>query len=341
MDYSGLAKMAAQKKITAHPASMSGDPFFTAAFSSAYNFYGVPMSTGPAGKLTADQVLDRIFAEIGCPTVGYADYGENYSRGMEYIQKYAPLFGTCGSAIRDVAVFIPTTTAFSRAPDGLASLKATIDGANRLRDVADFDVIDERMALDGALEGHRVLIVFEMDDIEEAAVDAISKWIANGGILITPQLRAAVTTPEGQASTFNDLLRNPGPLGPQEPTVQALWAQCGRQQGKGGTYCISSPHNEAGAYVTSVRNILYAYPGLALADPDFVGSSRSAPTPAPNGSVTQPNTWMSCPCWLADASVCRDGVVRVTAMSKSPPTMALAVWFAVGRSPWASKALPR
>jgi len=277
-DPSGLAKVAAKYGVIANPAAMSGNAFYSMAFVSPYNFYGVPISTEAAGKLSAEEVFNRIFIDLSSPIVRYYDYGENYGRGAPYLERYAPLFGTCGDPVREVAVFVPTTTAYLKVPAGLSGLAATADGANLLRDVTDFSVLDERMIADGALERAKVLIVFELQWIERSTVEKIADWLNRGGLLIAPRFDQPVLTPEGDTAAWAQLVPEPGPLGAEEPTLPLLLQQCAKKLGTGGTFTIPPPHSQGRAYVTAARNILYGYPqfmrGLqppALVDPDFDG----------------------------------------------------------------------
>jgi len=277
-DPSGLAKVAAKHGAIANPAAMSGNPFYSMAFVSPYNFYGVPVSTEAAGKLSAEEVFNRVFIDVSSPIVRYYDYGENYGRGTPYLERYAHLFGTGGDPIREVAVFVPTATAYMKVPAGRSGLTATGDGANLLRDVADFDVVDERMVADGALERSKILIVFELQWIEGSTVERIADWLSRGGLLIVPEVGQPVMTPEGDTAVWSRLVRQPGPLGDQEPSLPLLLQQCAQKVGAGGSLCLPAPHNQGKAYVTAVRDVLYGYPQFmagmespALVDPAFDG----------------------------------------------------------------------
>ena len=277
MEPSALAKVASKFRVTANPASMNGSPFHTMAFASAYTFYGLPMATEPAGKLTADEVFHRIFTDASVPVVRYYDYGENYARGKEHLDKYRHLFGTCGSAARDVAVYLPTATAFTRVPQGFAGLRATVEGAGRLRDVADYDVIDDPMILDGALDKHKVLVVFEVDLVERAVVTRIAGWVSAGGVLITPRPRNAVLTPEGDPAPWARLARSAETSLDRGAGLPQIIAGCGQRMGNGWTFCLVQPLDAGDSYLRAVRDILYGYPSFArrppcaLLDPEFDG----------------------------------------------------------------------
>jgi hypothetical protein len=97
------------------------------------------------------------------------------------MQKYVHLF-TGKSGDTEVAVYCPTTLyRFGE------SLDATVQSGYPLRDVCEFDVLDEILINDGALNARRykALIVFQGDVIEQKILDAFQKFVRGGGKIIS------------------------------------------------------------------------------------------------------------------------------------------------------------
>ncbi len=65
------------------------------------------------------------------------------------------------------------------------NLQPSIIGGAKLRDLAEYDVLDELLIVDGALtKTYRAMIVIEPDFIEDAVLDRIETWQKAGGTLI-------------------------------------------------------------------------------------------------------------------------------------------------------------
>jgi hypothetical protein len=65
-------------------------------------------------------------------------------------------------------------------------LGSTIRGGAKLRDLAEYDVLDELLIADGALTNakYKSLIVIQPDFVEDAVLDKIEAWVKAGGRLI-------------------------------------------------------------------------------------------------------------------------------------------------------------
>ena len=105
----------------------------------------------------------------GEPTQG----AEILSKNLHYFQLSEPIVKT--------AVFFPNTSiAFE--PSILDSLYKQ---CAQLRDVLDFDLLDENMIKDGALEGYKFFIIIEGKPLSEEVLEKIKKWVELGGIFIS------------------------------------------------------------------------------------------------------------------------------------------------------------
>lgn len=67
-----------------------------------------------------------------------------------------------------------------------------------MRDIMDFDVLDENLITDGALEKYKVLIMTDGNFLERETFESILAWITDGGILFLTDQQMALETIEGE-----------------------------------------------------------------------------------------------------------------------------------------------
>jgi hypothetical protein len=170
----GYAKMASRYGIVLQPADCQGAVFGDKWVGTAYQFYHVPLSTEPAGGLDKKTFVRRLFSDASAGASQLFTY--EFEQHVPEIQEYAHLLtGKPGET--QVAVYCPTTL-YRLGGD----LKPTIAGATKLRDVTDFDVLDELLIADGALnDRYRALVIFQGDVVERAILERIDAWMRRGG----------------------------------------------------------------------------------------------------------------------------------------------------------------
>lgn len=172
------AKMAAPYKVVLQPADCHGAPFADKWLATAYRFYGVPLATEPAGDLDRALFVRRMFSDASCGASQLFTY--DYARHADDVRRYVHLYtGTPGET--DVAVYCPTTL-YRLGGD----LGPTIRAGVPLRDLCEFDVLDELLIEDGALttDRYKTLLVFQADVVEQAVLDAFDGFIRQGGRII-------------------------------------------------------------------------------------------------------------------------------------------------------------
>lgn len=119
-----------------------------------YGFEG--FLTEPPGTMKPKRMAERIFTDACCGVTAYFDYPKNpKSAGQAFTSNIGLLDGKAAQV--DVALVFPEADHYLRIdqsyPAGLLAC------ANPIRDVADFDVIDERLIADGILERYQVLVI--------------------------------------------------------------------------------------------------------------------------------------------------------------------------------------
>ena len=173
----GYAKMAGKYGIVMQPADCMGACFGDKWVGTAYHFYGVRLSTEPAGGMDHKTFVRRMFSDASCGASQIFTY--EFNGHAADIQQYAHLY-TGKSVDTDVALLCPTTLYRL-----WGDLWPTIGAADRLRDLTDFDVLDELLVLDGALgKRYRTLIMMQADFVEQAVLDKIEAWVHAGGRLV-------------------------------------------------------------------------------------------------------------------------------------------------------------
>ena len=174
----GYAKMAGPYGIVLQPADCQGACFGDKWVGTAYKFYGVTLSTEPAGGLDKNGFTRRMFSDASCGAKQLFTY--EYTAHVPEIQKYIHLYtGEMGDT--DVAVLCPTTL-YRLGGD----LGPTISESAKLRDLTDYDVLDELLITDGALDRGRYskLVILQGDFIDQPILDRIEKWVRRGGTLV-------------------------------------------------------------------------------------------------------------------------------------------------------------
>jgi hypothetical protein len=224
--------------------------------------------------------VNRIWSDASCGTQTYFDYPQNLLGAKDLFEKYGKYLD--GSrAIVDVAVFFPTTEHRLRNQDWP---QKTLRVANELRQCLDYDLLDERMIRDGALERYRVIVMCDGRVMEMSTLAALGRWLDRGGIIVRRELDT-VQTVEGDRSAWDRI------IGRSAGRVIALDADegnpAGGLSGLGLPYFTERPATDVTATVFPDR-ILYLNSGDQAADLEV--SLRPADFPK-GGRTGVPESW--------------------------------------------------
>jgi len=143
--------------------------------------YGVPHWLEPPGAITPEGEVSRIMEAVSCGNYGFWDWGQNPVSAANVFREYANYL-TREKPVVDAALFFPTTAHRLSLTNGFPPLLEAV-GA-RLRDVMDFDVVDEELVADDALKLYRVLVWVEGNCVEERTLTVLAGWIRKGGVLV-------------------------------------------------------------------------------------------------------------------------------------------------------------
>jgi len=185
-DNTALPKMAAELGV--HIRSTHGGflPFaenyatMNRRIATASRFYGAPFWTEPPGSITPAGEVSRFMEEVSCASWGFWDWGSNPVGAADAFREYAA-FLTRESPVVDVALLFPTTD--YRLHWGPAYPVRLRKLGTDLRDVMDYEIVDELLVRDGALARYRVLAWLEGNTIETDALQRLAQWVEAGGVL--------------------------------------------------------------------------------------------------------------------------------------------------------------
>ncbi len=208
--------------------------------------YGVPHWLEPPSAIPPEGEVSRIMEALSCGNFGFWDWGQNPVGAADTFREYANYL-TQERPLVDVAFFFPTTAQrlclSNSFPPRLAAVGA------QLRDVMDFDIVDEELIADDALRLYRVLVWVEGTCVEEQTLKVLAAWVKKGGVLVWSGKQVPETV-EGQTSLSSALLgltqrsswQAGGPLELQHPAfLRHLNAHPGNRAGA----TVSGTHKSA------------------------------------------------------------------------------------------------
>ena len=218
VDIPGLAKMAADKGLCLRTPTGPHVPFLmTKRVATAARYYPpARFSSEPVGNSAkAEEMARRLFQKL--------DHRRQLAHGLhrqlracqESLAEYRQLAAGAEYPQIDTALFFPTTAHFLddwsnwRAngfgggfPEGLQAY------AEKLRDMVDYDVVDERLVSDGFLKPYRFLIWPRGKIAEAETMQEVKTWVASGGTLLIAGLED-IKTVEQDHGVFEDLAKLP------------------------------------------------------------------------------------------------------------------------------------
>ncbi len=169
--------------------------------------------------------MRRIFYDISNGTQTWFDYLQNMDGARDLLAENIQHL-TGSPAKCDVAYLMPSSWWWCR-PE-MHWPERTIRFAEGLRDQMDYEVVDELLVRDGALEklGIRVLAVCEGDFMRRDTLVALRKWVRGGGVLGLMGTER-IEDIDGDTEVFDSM----APAGGAD-TASDAW-QLGRKVGKG------------------------------------------------------------------------------------------------------------
>ncbi|MGC8785048.1 MAG: hypothetical protein ACP5RN_11785 [Armatimonadota bacterium] len=212
-DISALVKMAARYGVAVRSTHAGylplaeNESFLLARIASACRFYGVPLWLETPGTLNAQRQTEALFEAVAQGASGFFDWAVNPTANEPVYEQHLRYL-TVGQPVVDVAMFFPST-AMQLADVGEAPTMRT--GCAQARDLFAFDIVDERMIQDGALDRYRLLVFWEGTVIEQDVLDKIVEWVQAGGVVVAYDF-GKVTSVEGDGAAWRTLFGYAGKL---------------------------------------------------------------------------------------------------------------------------------
>lgn len=191
------------------------ESFLLARIASACRFYGVPFWMESPGTLDARRQGEALYQAITQGATGFFDWAANpITNDAVYEQNLRHL--AVGRRVVDVAMFFPSTAVRLA---GVGEAPTMRRGCAQARDLFAFDIVDERMVRDGALDRYRLLVFWEGQVVEQDVLDKIVEWVQAGGVVVAYDF-GKVTNVEGDGTTWRKLFGYAGSLQPLKPTFR-------------------------------------------------------------------------------------------------------------------------
>jgi hypothetical protein len=212
-DVSALVKVAARYGVVVRSTHAGylpladNESFLLGRIASACRFYGVPLWVETPGPVDAKRQAEALFEAVAQGASGLFDWAVNATKNEPVYEQHLRSL-TVGQPVVDVAMFYPST-AVRLADVGEAPTMRL--GCAQARDLFAFDIVDERMVRDGALERYRLLVFWEGTVVEQDVLDKIIEWVQAGGVVAAYDF-GKVTNVEGDGATWRTLFGYAGRL---------------------------------------------------------------------------------------------------------------------------------
>lgn len=223
-DNSLIPKLAEQVKATVRSTHGGFKPFAENAatmlgrLGSACRFYNVPFWVEPPGNLTLDQEVERLYEALSQGATGLFDWTTNAVSNREVYYRYGKLLRV-EKPVVDVAMFYPAQAQKLRVDQGYAPLFA--QACAYMRDLANFDIVDDRMVEDGCLSRYRVLVLWEGTMASTSTLEKIKEWVHAGGVLVAYDF-GKVQNFAGDTSWFSEMFGYANELQPARVTERYI-----------------------------------------------------------------------------------------------------------------------
>jgi len=167
----------------------------TRLISSAARFYNSYFSTEEAGVNSADGITMRVFDAISSKARGayfknliglghdfctnkYFRIAQPFEGVINFIKNRKYLLSS--DLIIDMAVLFPKISIIQN----INVLNSFYRKCSKLRDIINFDLLDENMIYDGAINNYRFLAILKTSYLSYNLIKIIIQWIKDGGVLI-------------------------------------------------------------------------------------------------------------------------------------------------------------
>jgi hypothetical protein len=182
--------------------------YFYRRFSTPAKHYGVRLVTEPPSQVTRDEEVERLYKDAISGTSEFFDYPANFLGATDLFARYA-WYLEGHHSLTEIAWLHPTTD--HRLRPGQGNPRHLVDACAASCELFDWDLLDERLVRDGALDRYRVLLLPEGNVFEADVLARLRSWVAAGGTLIAAD-RGPLETVEGDRAPAAGLFVAPADL---------------------------------------------------------------------------------------------------------------------------------
>lgn len=208
-DFGDQCKIAAEIKggvrITNEASDYRANFSLTRWVASAGRFYGALFSFEPAGAVSDQGIIARIYNATASGANGLHYYFPNIfgsEAARANFEKWGHEFKQRKPVV-EIAVYYPQTHVKLNGNDFLAYVQP-------LRDRFDFDYMSDNMIRDGALKNVRALILLHGSVSEADVWERIADWVRQGGLILYADGMGRLRSVEGDDSWHDRVLKETG-----------------------------------------------------------------------------------------------------------------------------------
>ena len=171
--------------------------------SSACKFYGNRFETESTSATGRQDAAKKLFIDASSGCAGVFEYPNSMLEIADVFSKYRRNL-RAEHSITEIALFYPTS--WHRCNLRQANPPNLTVAAEEIRDILDYDVVDENMALDGALDKYRVIAMFDGNFTESSVYKKLYAWIEQGGTLLLRAEQLPIINIEGSQLSDPELM---------------------------------------------------------------------------------------------------------------------------------------
>jgi hypothetical protein len=237
----------------AFPAAQAGE---IGAAATAAKFFNAPLWVDLTGVGSPDQQTARMFAAASFGARGLTASPGEVGANRDLWYRFGK-FLRVDEPLTDVAMLYPTTT--GRLRGGTTVFER---GSAEIRDVLNYDVVDENLVAEGALSRYRVAVLWEGVVWRGETLERLREWVRGGGVLVAYDF-GKMESVEGDRSWHADLFGYASRLrpvtGPGTGSIDLnlLRNEWARPYGRGWTVFFPGRQTALRDYQEVVRNLTY------------------------------------------------------------------------------------
>lgn len=251
--------------------------FIASRYATVTDFYNVPFITEEPAGLPKEKSLARIFIDASSGVSEIFMGPPSYMNAQDYYRSFGKVIRGVRPKTR-VAFYYPLTDHLLK-PNELFPPRL-FNGANLLRDMMSYDVVDDDILDDGILDRYQWLVIFDNGVMKDSVLNTLASWVNRGGIIIHQFANQKPDRLEGSTVDPTWLFQFSG----NEKQKLVDGDVFMKRIGKGGVVSISTPSSPSDFYAVVVKmlyrgnEILPSIKTEPLIDPQFdkVFSARFA-----------------------------------------------------------------